>query len=326
MVRRCTSFHADQAWWQFLEEGDNLTAPQLPTEHYFTVGIHTVHLKDILRDIHTNCRNGHLGRLPFHVAQTPANLRQLRGAPSTASLADGANSWRYKVSMKIEFGSAQEIAVKCTAKSALDFWRYSSAREDSSLVIPDGCRDLIFTQQVERQLRWFVSDLGHTSERVRLTADTEMLGIRLKPGMQIDERALSDWIGTNEPFSLAIGDILDEFCTLLPSTIGILDCLKSGIHSVREAAGALGVSTRTLQREVRKQTGVSPQFWMSLARVRRAGRSLDEGANAAETAYSCGYSDQAHLSRDIRRWFGVTPTCLVNDTALLSQLDQIGYA
>ena len=94
---------------------------------------------------------------------------------------------------------------------------------------------------------------------------------------------------------------------------------------LKDAAGALGVSTRTLQREVKKQTGVSPLFWMSLARVRRAGRSLNEKSSAAETAVSCGYSDQAHLCRDIRRWFGVTPTCLANHAALLSQLDQTGY-
>lgn len=228
--------------------------------------------------------------------------------------------------MEIEFGSAQEIAAKCTAESALDYWRYSSAGRHDALVIPDGCRDLIFAQQTGQVLRWFVSDLGHTSERVELTSDTEILGIRLKPGVQIDERALSSWIGMNGPSSLAVGNTLDEFCTLVPSTRDILDCLKSGIHSVREAASVLSVSTRTLQREVRKKTGVSPLFWISLARVRRAGRSLGDKTCAAETAYSYGYSDQAHLCRDIKHWFGVTPTRLVDQGALLSQLDQTGYA
>ncbi|MGI9490577.1 MAG: helix-turn-helix domain-containing protein [Geminicoccaceae bacterium] len=159
-----------------------------------------------------------------------------------------------------------------------------------------------------------------------MTAETETLGLRLKPGAQIDERALSSWIGANDPYSLAVGDTLDEFCTISPSTTDILDCLKSGIHSVKEAASTLGMSTRTLQREIRKQTGVSPLFWMSLARVRRAGRRLSEESSAAETAVSCGYSDQAHLCRDIRRWFGVTPTCLVDHPTLLSQLAQTGYA
>ncbi len=99
--------------------------------------------------------------------------------------------------MEIEFGSAQEIVAKCTAESALDYWRYSSAGRYDGLVIPDGCRDLIFAQQTGQVLRWFVSNLGHISERVELTSDTEILGIRLKPGVQIDERALSSWIGTN---------------------------------------------------------------------------------------------------------------------------------
>ena len=228
--------------------------------------------------------------------------------------------------MEAEFISAQEIAAKCTADCALDFWRYSSVVKHDSLVIPDGCRDLIFAQRTRWALRWFVSDLQLSTRRVHLTAETETLGIRLKPGVQIDERALSSWIGTNDPNSLAVGDTLDEFCTVFPSTTDILDCLKSGIHSVKEAASTLGVSTRTLQREVRKQTGVSPHFWMSLARVRLAGRHLNEESSAAETAISCGYADQAHLCRDIRRWFGVTPTRLVDHPTLLSQLGQTGYA
>lgn len=228
--------------------------------------------------------------------------------------------------MEIGATSAKEYATACTAETALDFWRYSSSVAHHAYIIPDGCRDLIFAEQTGQSLRWFISGLSYSSERVHLTADTETLGIRLRPGVRIDEALLSNWIEKNNPAHLVLGDSLDEFCTLRSSTIEILDCLKSGILSVGGAASALGVSSRTLQREVQKQTGVSPHFWISLARVRRAACRLKDDPSAAETAVSCGYADQAHLCRDIRRWFGVTPTALIRDETLWRQLEQTGYA
>ncbi|MEL6962117.1 MAG: helix-turn-helix domain-containing protein [Pseudomonadota bacterium] len=228
--------------------------------------------------------------------------------------------------MEIDVTSAEECAATCTAESALDFWRYSSPVEHDAVILPDGCRDLILSEQAGRSRRWFISDLGHRSERVWLSGETETLGIRLKPGVQIDEALLLTWISENGPSALMAGSVLDEFCRLHASTKEILDCLKSGLGSVGGAAARLGVSTRTLQREVQKRTGESPLFWMSLARVRRAARRLRDDPSPAELAISCGYADQAHLCRDIKRWFGVTPKGLLHDETLWRQLDQTGYA
>jgi AraC-like DNA-binding protein len=44
-----------------------------------------------------------------------------------------------------------------------------------------------------------------------------------------------------------------------------------------------------------------------LRRLHRAGRSLASGASLAEAALDAGFADQAHLSRSMRRAFGVTP-------------------
>jgi transcriptional regulator GlxA family with amidase domain len=41
--------------------------------------------------------------------------------------------------------------------------------------------------------------------------------------------------------------------------------------------------------------------------LQRASRSLARGASLAEAALDAGFADQAHLSRSMRRVFGVTP-------------------
>lgn len=54
-------------------------------------------------------------------------------------------------------------------------------------------------------------------------------------------------------------------------------------------------------------TGFPPRFWLALAHVYRTGRTLHEFDNLADAAMALGYADQAHMTRDPKRWLGVTP-------------------
>jgi AraC-like DNA-binding protein len=61
----------------------------------------------------------------------------------------------------------------------------------------------------------------------------------------------------------------------------------------------------------------SVRLWAErLARVIRFGRALEEirsGAPLAQVAASCGYADQAHLSREVRALAGTTPMGLLGE-------------
>jgi len=46
----------------------------------------------------------------------------------------------------------------------------------------------------------------------------------------------------------------------------------------------------------------------------------------ATVAYENGFSDQAHLSREMRRWFGCSPSTIRQDAQLNAALSQSGYA
>lgn len=73
------------------------------------------------------------------------------------------------------------------------------------------------------------------------------------------------------------------------------------------AAGAVGLSTRDLQRRLHRQ-GASWSGILRDARVRRAARAmLDTPGSLAEIGYAAGFADQAHFSREFRRILGASP-------------------
>jgi len=81
---------------------------------------------------------------------------------------------------------------------------------------------------------------------------------------------------------------------------------------VGAAAGALGVSTRHLERRFKARVGMSPKHFARIARFQRVFRAVEEGgAGWVDAAAECGYYDQAHLIRDFRDLAGEAPAHLM---------------
>ncbi|MFB8235082.1 helix-turn-helix domain-containing protein [Kitasatospora purpeofusca] len=87
-----------------------------------------------------------------------------------------------------------------------------------------------------------------------------------------------------------------------------------------ELASELGLSDRQLRRRVTDAVGYGPKTLHAVLRFRRAvawarsgGGGGDGGAvpELAVVAAQAGYADQAHLTREVRRWSGVSPTVLL---------------
>lgn len=218
-----------------------------------------------------------------------------------------------------------KLTANVTSDCLLAAWTHSGTQRSSELVIPDGCQDVIIEVHGDEAARYFISELSNTAYSVELCADVFLMGFRLKPGTSFNEHGLSAYAAHHDFLSLLTGDRLDEFCTRSPVIVQALDCLGSGVSSIADAARDLGVSTRTLQREVKQGTGVTPQFWLSLSRARRACRSLNRFDRLADVADAFGYSDQSHMTREVRRWFGVTPSSISPGTAVYSRLCDSGY-
>ncbi|MCX4684477.1 helix-turn-helix domain-containing protein [Kitasatospora purpeofusca] len=93
-----------------------------------------------------------------------------------------------------------------------------------------------------------------------------------------------------------------------------------------DLAAELGLSERQLRRRVTDAVGYGPKtlqavlrFRRAVARARSGGGGRGGGAGAvpglAAVAAQAGYADQAHLTREVRRWSGVSPTVLLGRAA-----------
>jgi AraC-like DNA-binding protein len=88
-----------------------------------------------------------------------------------------------------------------------------------------------------------------------------------------------------------------------------------GTASITRLAADLGLGRRQLERRFRDRVGLSPRLFGRIVRFQRAFQALDRESGAAIAA-RCGYADQAHLVREIRRFSGRTPTLLAEADGL----------
>lgn len=205
----------------------------------------------------------------------------------------------------------------------LEIWQYTATTSSSALVIPDGCRDIILSTSLGKRPSWRITTLDTQTCKVDIHEGVSLMGVRLRPGTQINEQQLLSHLsaGIDE---LDLRDRINSFCSLSQAVAESLECLRNQPRTVATAATWLGITPRTLQRLITNQTGQPPSFWLQLARVRQAALALKTSMPRIDIAHAHGYADQAHMSREIKHWFGVPPTGLS-----LEQFDRLmdsGYS
>lgn len=203
-------------------------------------------------------------------------------------------------------------------------WAYRAENTGSVTIVPDGCRDIVIKQDYSGQLSTVVSPLAIGTYQVTVRKNTQMVGFRLTPGTTINELSLALIVQSTCFDNLQAGDYLETCCQLNTSVKESLDGLSSDLANINLIAKNLGVSMRTLQRHVKQQTGENPQFWRSLVRARRCARLLGQNTSLTESAFLTNYSDQAHMTREMQRWFSCTPLSLKKGW-LQPELTLIGY-
>ena len=207
----------------------------------------------------------------------------------------------------------------------LEAWQHRCTAFSSSVVVPDGCRDLIAVETAGQAARWFVSPLADASYAVKSIAGQTFTGYRLQPGTRIAEPALLAQLQLVEPMDAAQTlSWLEAFTQSDSDTDEALLALACA-PSVASAARSLGLVERSLERWVLRQTGRTPVYWRRLARLRRAARAVCSANSLAELAADQGFSDQAHLTREFRHWLGVTPAQVRAQVAWRDLMAQSGY-
>ena len=79
------------------------------------------------------------------------------------------------------------------------------------------------------------------------------------------------------------------------------------LGAVERAARAVGLSPARLRALAQSQLHLPLSKWLLWRKLAIASRAIAEGQGLAQAAISGGFADQAHLSRIMRRMFGVTP-------------------
>ncbi|MTD15726.1 helix-turn-helix domain-containing protein [Nakamurella sp. YIM 132087] len=205
-------------------------------------------------------------------------------------------------------------------------WSRTAGAPGQARVLPDGCMDLMMVGDVLK-----VAGPDLSAQVTPLASDEEYLALRLPPGtapgaLGVPASALRDArvpLADLWPASrvrrlrdrLLAGDPYEVLESLVPPTtpwIVHTRRVMAGGGSVGALADDLGWSPRQLLRESDRVFGYGPRVLARILRFRRAVRlGTADGAPAlADLARSAGYSDQAHLSREVKQFAGVTPSTL----------------
>lgn len=208
-------------------------------------------------------------------------------------------------------------------------------------VLPDGCIDLVFAVGPDGGGRLFVSGADSRARTVTLGPEVAYAGVRLRPGVarrvldlapaELLDRGLVPARGSAPLEAIeerllpcatplrALDRLSDELARLagrvadprpperVRQALGLLRARETAART-RTVAARLGVTPRTLHREVTAWTGLSPKVLARIFRLQAALAALRRGASSlASVAAATGYADQAHMARDFRELAGRPP-------------------
>ncbi len=217
-------------------------------------------------------------------------------------------------------------------------------------VLPDGCIDLVYRSDADGG-RLFASALIERPVPIS-TASAWFVGVRFRSAMAraildidpvahrdctVPARAIDDTFGALEERLLACASA-DEAFALLKHAVDARLAQREGAGAprrVQEAIGllarggevhkvarAVGLSERSLHREVVSWSGLAPKSLARILRMQRCLAALRAGrVPLAELASRLGYADQAHMTRELKTLAGVTPRDVVRETLVRNLQD-----
>lgn len=226
------------------------------------------------------------------------------------------------------------------------YWEITCREGESSFhkVLPDGCVDIIMNLGedfllesdnvvLQNETAYLGGAITHFKEG-KTARETHLVGVRFKPSAFSHFYAFSSLHETTNKLieisgsfvpgiaalNVDIASAFDSFYSgkliqpkrpLLPVIQTVTEC--RGDITVRELANTHFTTIKQLERHFKYQVGLSPKEFINIIRYRFAqqliiGRHRGKALN--EVAFECGYYDQAHLCKEIKKYTGVAPSDL----------------
>lgn len=192
----------------------------------------------------------------------------------------------------------------------IERWDYDATRAEVAPVLPDGCCDVIVRRDPGCAPQLVFARPTDRVSLVHVARGTRFHGLRLLPGIRPRHRDIVEILRRHDHDVSAVQNALPALVEADSEVLDSLALLGLGTGPVSAVASELGVSERTFRRRVSAATGWPPAYWQGLARARRTARMLVAGHPLADAADAQGYADQAHMTRDMRRWFAMAPSRL----------------
>jgi AraC-like DNA-binding protein len=160
---------------------------------------------------------------------------------------------------------------------------------------------------------------------VPIPANAEFFGIQFRLGTHMPDLSISQLVDGDWTLSGSIGnsfrlrgstwevptyDNADAFVNrmarenLLAADPVVIAALQG--HAIR-------LSRRSVERRVRRITGLTLGTIRQIERATKAAELLDRGATILDAVARAGYADQAHLTRSLKRFVGQTPAQIASD-------------
>jgi AraC-like DNA-binding protein len=210
-------------------------------------------------------------------------------------------------------------------------------RSAPSLVLPDGCSDLIW----QRGHGAFVAGPDTGPAPTVLPPGTVLVAARFRPGaggvalgvplselldQRIDVADLRRDVAGQLPAALspggavaAVTGVAGRLAVARPPDGAVLTACRLLSHpgaQAGEVAAQVGLSDRQLRRRCEAAVGYGPKMLQRVLRFRRFVSLADAAggtADLAQAAVDSGYADQPHLTRETARLAGLSPAALVRE-------------
>jgi len=217
------------------------------------------------------------------------------------------------------------------------FWTLSACRDNSQIVLPDGCCDLLLSTTCARGHQALVIGAMTKPRAAAISAGDWLMGVRFRPGSaspwfpcptsELTDRVvplhevwgtradeLLDAISPAAPIAKNVASwerILGQppALTDLQRTIARMVAQPAEVTLSRLADRAY-VCDRHFRRLCLNQTGLTPKKLARVLRFRQAlarARSLPD-IDMPQLAVDCGYFDQSHMIHDFNEFAGQSPS------------------
>lgn len=201
-------------------------------------------------------------------------------------------------------------------------WRTRSVPEKAMISVAVPRWQIVIVRQAHSPVSVVVRGPETKASVVQIPQDAEFFGIEFKLGTFIPALAFETLLdvgtelGVVSKTKMSLAGVSREIPSFENAADFVAQLARDGAlvrDPVVEQAllrGPLTITERSVQRHFLRATGLSYGAIRQMERATRTAALLTAGTSILEAVEIAGYSDQAHMTRSLRRFLGKTPARL----------------